>query len=44
MLNSYVRFLNPQYVTPVKPGEDITGIHNFDVFVIQVVANNLKKN
>ena len=30
------RFLNAQNVTPVKPGEDITGIHNFDIFVIQV--------
>jgi hypothetical protein len=29
------RFLNPINVTPVKPGEDIAGIHNFDIFVIQ---------
>jgi len=29
------RFLNPQCVTPVKPGEDVTGIHNFDIFIIQ---------
>ena len=41
------RFLNAQNVTPVKPGEDITGIHNFDIFVIQVTegcaARILKK-
>ena len=36
ILSSFVRFLNPKNVTPVKPGEDIAGIHNFDIFVIQV--------
>ena len=44
ILNSYDRFLNPQCVTPVKPGEDVTGIHNFDIFIIQVVADNLETN
>ena len=43
----HYRFLNAQNVTPVKPGEDITGIHNFDIFVIQVTegcsARILKK-
>ena len=32
------RFLNPLNVTPVTPGEDIAGIHNFDIFVIQETA------
>jgi len=29
------RFLNPLHVTGVTPGENIQGIHNFDIFVIQ---------
>jgi len=29
------RFLNSVQVTAVKPSEDIAGIHNFDIFVIQ---------
>jgi len=29
------RFLNPIQVTSVIPSEDIAGIHNFDIFVIQ---------
>merc|ERR1719158_2051436 len=29
------RFLNPIQVTSVVPSEDIAGIHNFDIFVIQ---------
>ena len=30
------RFLNPQLVTKVSPSDDIEGINNFDIFVIQV--------
>ena len=30
------RFLNPQNVTKVSPQDDIEGINNFDIFVIQV--------
>lgn len=30
------RFLNPQNVTKVSPSDDIEGINNFDIFVIQV--------
>ena len=30
--------MNPLNVTPVTPGEDIAGIHNFDIFVIQETA------
>lgn len=29
------RFLNPQLVTKVSPSDDIEGINNFDIFVIQ---------
>merc|ERR1712126_379122 len=29
------RFLNPQLVTKVSPSDDIDGINNFDIFVIQ---------
>merc|ERR1739848_366 len=29
------RFLNPQNVTKVSPSDDIEGINNFDIFVIQ---------
>ena len=35
LLSSAPRFLNPLHVTGVTPGEDIQGIHNFDIFVIQ---------
>ena len=30
------RFLNPANVTKVSPQDDIEGINNFDIFVIQV--------
>ena len=33
------RFLNPQNVTKVSPQDDIEGINNFDIFVIQVKAS-----
>ena len=29
------RFLNPLNVTKVSPSDDIEGINNFDIFVIQ---------
>jgi len=34
------RFLNSVQVTAVKPSEDIAGIHNFDIFVIQEGAKS----
>jgi hypothetical protein len=30
-----LRFLNPLNVTKVSPSDDIEGINNFDIFVIQ---------
>ena len=32
------RFLNPHNVTKVSPQDDIEGINNFDIFVIQVIV------
>ena len=34
----FLRFLNPQLVTKVSPSDDIEGINNFDIFVIQVLS------
>ena len=36
------RFLNPQLVTKVSPSDDIEGINNFDIFVIQVIRAGIR--
>ena len=38
------RFLNAHNVTKVSPQDDIEGINNFDIFVIQVIIYALLKN
>ena len=38
-----LRFLNPLNVTKVSPSDDIEGINNFDIFVIQEGAKTSGK-